>query len=69
MDPKDLKALIKLCRKEGVLHYKSPELEFTLSAQVNIKKSLKTENDKIIQDPQPNEEDVLFWSAGMSPNA
>jgi hypothetical protein len=69
MDPKDLKAIIKLCKKEGVLTFKTPELEFTLSASAMPKKFLKASDDKIEQDPPINEEDVLFWSAGMSPNA
>lgn len=61
MDVKELAKLIKLCRKEGVVHYKTADFEFKLGP--NVKKTTQS-NDKIEQDPQPTEEDVLFWSSG-----
>lgn len=63
MDAKEIKKIIKLCKDQGVLTFKSNELEFTLSPDV-IKKSKEVLNDKIEQDPKMNEEDVLLWSAG-----
>lgn len=69
MDPKDLKAIIKLCKKEGVLTFKSKDLEFTLSPSAIPKKFQAKSDDKIDQDKPPTEEEMLFWSSGIGTNA
>lgn len=66
MTQKELKDLIKFCKKEGVLYYKSAEVEFSLGPKSKIKDLLKTQDDKIEQDKPPSEEEVLFWSAGIN---
>lgn len=64
MDPKDLKAIIKLCKKEGVLSFKSKDLEFTLSPSAISKKLQAQSDDKIEQTTQYDPEALIDWSSG-----
>lgn len=70
MNNKELKKLVKDCRTLGILHYKTPELEFTLSAEKPVKVALQaqkqTQNnvqaDEIESDTLTPEQ-LMWWSA------
>jgi len=72
---KDLKKLADSCRKAGIKHFKSGDLEFTLSDEAPISNYKKTKASKEYHastdsglDPNftsddPTEDQLLFWSA------
>ena len=67
--PKELKKLADACRKAGILSFKCPAFEFTLSE--SLPKSTKgnsklTNNDsgKPIESDMISEAELLFWSTG-----
>lgn len=69
MDSKELKKLVKACRELGVLHYKTPEIEFTLShdAPIKVNKSEQTftsaNDSKDFESDSLTPEELMFWSA------
>lgn len=78
MSPKDLISLAKTCRKAGIKHYKSEEVEFTLTDESPIsqykkrlnKKSLNPETLQLVADQIESDgwenlslEQKLNWSS------
>lgn len=63
VDAKEIKKIIKLCKDQGVLTFKSNELEFTLSPGA-LKRSIIIQDDKIETEKPMSPEDILLWSAG-----
>lgn len=62
---KELKHIIALCKKEGVksIEMNGIKLEFNpYSLPTKTKK--QTDDQDIKVEPQFNDEDILFWSAG-----
>lgn len=70
--PNELIKLAKACRKAGIVHFKSPECEFTLDPEVvsKVSKELKhsVQSTKIETDSL-TEEEMLFWSVGQADSA
>jgi len=76
--PKDLKKLADTCRKAGIKSFKYGNLEFTLADEIpesNYKKSKQTKSQLQNNTPQLKdiptdtltEEQLLYYSVGMSP--
>lgn len=70
---KELKKLAETCRKVGIKHFKSQDFEFTLTdeAPVSAYKLAKQEAKASIQTDDVksdtlSEEELLFWSTGVS---
>lgn len=66
VDLKELKRLIKYLRKEGIVEFKSGDLEFKitpLSPKISKKKTLDPIESAIDSD-YPTHEEMLFYSAG-----
>jgi len=72
-DLKKMKKLARTMRNEGILVYKTPEIELSLSPSAVFKE----ENRAPLHDSQTNNEidtdslsaeDVLLWSAGVASN-
>lgn len=67
VDLKELKALVKYLRKEGITEFKSGDLEFKLNLEQpkTTKKSKIDVSDQVnIETDEPTREELLFWSAG-----
>ncbi len=74
---KDLKKLADACRKAGIKHFKSGNVEFTLSDEVPVSNYKKKASsymptkeldviDKNYQSDELTEEQLLFWSTGTA---
>lgn len=60
-DLKDLKALFKLCRAQGITTFKMNGIEVVLG---NLpEKSTGHQSDELDSEVEPNEEDIIFWSS------
>ncbi len=46
MEPKKIKALVKLLRAQGVTHYKTPELELNLGPVVSRETKVKVKDEE-----------------------
>lgn len=68
MNVKELQALIRLLRKEGVKHYRTPELSLELGEQPKVVKRAGNQTDKIETPDEFSEEQTLFWSSGGIPD-
>lgn len=67
-DPKALKKLADTCRKAGIIHFKSPEFEFTLDPDYQLKVDSKkpTVNHGItdqVESDSLSPEELMLWSA------
>lgn len=66
VDLKELKALIKYLRKEGITEFKDGTLEISLNPQSKPIKKHKTKVDVSeqvnIETNEPTREELLFWS-------
>jgi hypothetical protein len=78
MEIKDLKALLKLLRASGVLTYKTPELELTLSAEHLPQEQTTSGPQEEIPTENPyasfpsgilSPSQLAFYSAGGDPDA
>lgn len=68
-DLKKMKKLARTMRKEGVLVYKTPEIELSLSPSAVFKEEAepRAQSDSPDNETDPNAlspEDILLWSAG-----
>jgi len=76
LDPKELKKLADACRKAGIKHYKSGDIEFTLTDEPPVssykrrKSAASTQSDSVDSDKIDtdgwdtlSEEQKLFYSA------
>jgi hypothetical protein len=69
INTKNIKNLIKLMKKEGVLFLKLPEIELTLAPQAISNQTRKkvTEEDSV-STPQYTPEEIMMWSVpGLQP--
>jgi len=71
VDLKELKALVKYLRKEGITEFKNGDLEFKLGETPTKQKRAPKINSKIevseqvnIDTDYPTEEEMLYYSAG-----
>lgn len=71
--PKELKKLADACRKAGITHFKSGDIEFTLSEAPLVHKASKKLPNVPVQQHEEIEsegwdglsnEEKLFWSVG-----
>lgn len=62
MDHKELKKLIEFLRKSGVKTYKTPQIELELMP-APPKRAYRKKSEEAIEQPEVNENDVLFWSS------
>lgn len=68
MEIKDLKVLLRTLRQNGVLSYKTPEIELTLSSEFMIQKpGAPIEQEVDFPSGELTPEQLLFYSAGGSP--
>lgn len=69
MDLKDLKKLIRACKKLGVTYIKNNEIELHLDGDaqaVTKKRKKKLVQDELVDESKerkPTESEMLFWSA------
>lgn len=67
---KELKKLASACRKAGIKHFKSAEMEFTLTDEIPVaptrskKASLLASPNTSFETDSLSTEDLLFWSSG-----
>jgi hypothetical protein len=67
----ELLKLAKACRKAGIVHFKSPEYEFTLGDEpvrkptktITQKQLIATSNQGEIETDSLSEDQILFWSS------
>lgn len=68
MTTKELKKLVKVCRDQGISHYKGPDFEFTLTQDAPIKQTAKQRAVETPYKEDPFESDsltteqLMFWS-------
>ena len=69
MNIKELKKLTNYCRKAGILHLKTADMEISLSpaALFPEPKQTETESDTTPTKPALTDEDILFWSSAGIP--
>lgn len=59
-DLKDLRALFKLCRAQGITDFKMGEIEITLGSLPEKSSSLQGEDDA--ESTMPSDDDLLYYS-------
>lgn len=70
-DLKKLKKVTAFMRKQGILNYKTPELELSLAPAALITEPLSQAEPSQTEDLKPefSPEEMLFWSApGLHPD-
>lgn len=60
---KDLEALIKMLRKNGVTEFEGHGLKLRVN-EPDSKAKNGTADGKLETDPEPSDDELLFWSAG-----
>lgn len=74
MTHKELKKLADTCRKAGISSFKNDEVEFTLitafpqapSRNRSKKQPLVVDETQIQTEDNMSEQDILFWSSGVT---
>jgi hypothetical protein len=60
MNVKELEQILKVCKKYGVSHYKTPELELTCEV---LDQPVAAAQENLKTEPSYTDEDILLWSA------
>lgn len=70
MDPKQLRALSKVCRENGISYLKTPDVEVKFEfPSIPDKVYLANKAERQPNEPDFSEEDALMWSsAGLPEN-
>lgn len=63
MNVKELEQILKVCKKYGVSHYKTPELELTCDT-TDSTAPVATGAENLKTESSYTDEDILLWSAG-----
>lgn len=65
---KDLKAILKLCRAQGVTDLTLGELSIKFGEMPKTKEELEAETADVTTNPiMPSDEDMAFWSSQPDP--
>ncbi len=64
MDRKELKSLLKLLRENGVISYKTPELELTILSDAMLVPELPAADARDAETDEITNEQLMFYSAG-----
>ncbi len=65
LDPKTLKALLKILRENGVLHFKTEEIELNLSAEAMLPNKKDVASQGQSQDEIPSDSPYLNFPDGV----
>jgi hypothetical protein len=68
MDLKDLKAVLKLCRSQGVTDLTMGDLTVKFGDMPKTKEELEAEAAPVVN-VMPSEEELAYWSAAPDPLA